>query len=297
MTGRLTKSIRLTEGLVFSQSAYWYGQAAAEQAVIVLNNDFKDKNVVSLNQTWATPNLAFPLQNGGISGNFKDMRSCFNVNALRQSAPSNKPSIVGLQFQLLLKEIGITGDNAKIIADSTRDWVNKNNITSGSQGAEDSYYQSLGVPYLTANKLMVDISELRAVRGVGQKTYDAIVPFLCAIPVADQKINVNTVSAKQPEILYALFGQNSQLSIEDFKRLLADRPASGWSSVDNFLSNPLLREFQASDSLKKQLSVSSDFFQLNGLVKFEQRLLAINLLFKINNKKAKIIRYQSGGFK
>ena len=318
MTGRLTKSIKLTEGLIVSQSAYWYGQAAAEMSVLALNDDFKDSEIVSLDQKWANPNLYFPLQNGSVAGSFKDMRSCFNVNALRKSdavktppgtapappgtAPAppstnNDPAIVLTEFKLLLTELGINSEQAKIIADSTRDWVDNNNQTGGSQGAEDSYYQGLGVPYLAANKMMVDISELRAVRGVGQKTYDVIKPFLCAIPVTDQKIDVNTVSTKQPEILYALFGKNSQLSIDLFKQVLAKRPVSGWSSVDQFLAEPLLAQFKATAKLKKQLAVTSDFFQLNGIIKFEERILAVNLLFKIDAKKAKIIRYQSGGFK
>lgn len=303
MTDRLTRGIRLTQGIVYSQSAYWYGQAAADLGVMVLNQDFKDTDTVSLNQAWARQNFAFPLQNGSISGTVKDMRSCFNVNALGKSDTSNNADKGNNQmmelseFQLLLTEIGISKKTAKIIAYSTKDWVDTNNVANDPQGAEDVYYKGLGLPYLAAHHLMVDISELRAVRGVGQKTYDAIAPFLCAIPVSDQKIDINTVSTKQPEILYALFGENSGLSLGALKKLLASRPKSGWKTVNQFISDPLLGKFNASGSITNQLSVTSDFFQLNGIIKFQERILAVKLLFNINKKKAKFIRYQSGGFK
>ncbi|MCK5819556.1 MAG: type II secretion system minor pseudopilin GspK [Psychromonas sp.] len=295
MTSRLTRGIKLTEGIVFSQSAYWYGQAAADLGVMVLNQDFKETNTVSLNQTWARPNFAFPLQNGSISGTVKDMRSCFNVNALGKTDKGNNQIMELSEFQLLLTEIGIARRTAKIIAHSTKDWIDINNVANDPQGAEDAYYKGLGLPYLAAHHLMVDISELRAVRGVGQKTYDAIAPFLCAIPVSDQKIDINTVSAKQPEILYALLGENSGIRLGALKQLLASRPKNGWKTVNQFLSDPLLGEFKPSDGLINKLSVTSDFFQLNGIIKFQEHILAVKLLFNINKNKAKFIRYQSGG--
>jgi len=48
---------------------------------------------------------------------------------------------------------------------------------------------------------------------------------------------------------------------------------------------------------KKQFEVTSDFFKLDGLVEYEDRLMRVQLLFEIESKKAKVIRYQSGGFK
>lgn len=297
MTGRLTTSLKRTEGLVFSQNVYWYGQAAAEMGVMVLNEDFQDSDVTSLDQTWATPDMTFPLENGNLGGEIKDMRSCFNVNALRGADEDYKRARGVTQFQLLLEKIGVEEYSAEIIADSTRDWIDVDDHVGGEQGAEDSIYQARSIPHLAANNLMANISELRSVQGVGQKTFKAIEPFLCAIPATDQKINVNTVTAKQAEILYALFPKESGIELADFREVLKKRPRSGWSNVDAFLAEPIISRFSVSDELKKQLSVKSEFFQLNGVVEFDERLMALQLLFKLDNKKASVIRYQSGGFK
>ena len=144
---------------------------------------------------------------------------------------------------------------------------------------------------------MVDISELRAVQGVDKEAYEKIAPYLCALPSLEQKINVNTVSVEQPEILYALFKAYHNLSIADFEALLQERPVSGWNNINDFLASSLFAQAKVTEPLKKQLSVSSEFFQLSGVAEFEERLLAVKLLFQIKEKKANVIRYQSGGFK
>lgn len=297
MTGRLTLGLKRTEGLIFSQKVYWYGQAAADFGRMILNEDFSNSTVISLDQIWATPDMVFPLDNGNLGGQFKDMRSCFNVNAIALKNQGGTPALPVTQFKDLLEGLGVENYRADMIAESTRDWIDENDISDASQGAEDSFYEGRAVAHLAANNLMVDISELRAVQGVGQKVYDKIAPYLCAIPSTQQKINVNTVSVEHPEILYALFKKNHNLTIADFKELLQNRPVSGWNSTGDFLASNLLKGRTVSDDLKKQLSVSSDFFQLNGIVEFEERLLAVQLLFKIKSKKAQMIRYQSGGLK
>ena len=297
MTGRLTTSLKRTQGLIFSQNVYWYGQAAADMGVMVLNEDFADSEVASLDQTWATPDMTFPLENGNLGGEIKDMRSCFNINAIREPDKEGKRAVGVTQFQLLLEEIGVEEYSAEIIADSARDWIDADDHVSGAQGAEDSIYQARSIPHLAANNLMVDVSELRAVQGVGRRTFEAISPFLCAIPSTDQKINVNTVAIDQAEILVALFGKESGIEVDAIRDALKKRPTSGWNNVEAFLAEPAISQFSASEELKKQLAVKSEFFQLNGVVEFEERLMAVQLLFKVDNKKASVIRYQSGGFK
>ncbi len=227
MTGRLTLSLKRTEGLTFSQKVYWYGQASADLGRMILDQDFADSEVVSLDQIWATPDMVFPLDNGNLAGQIKDQRSCFNVNAVGLQDQGNTPAVPVSQFQYLLEAIGLNDYKAEMVAESTRDWVDPDDKSDAAQGAEDSFYQGRSVAHLAANNLMVDISELRAVQGVGQKVYEKIAPYLCAVPSQDLIINVNTVSVEQPEILYALFKREHDLTVSDFQKLLDDRPTSG----------------------------------------------------------------------
>ncbi|MFT5653955.1 MAG: general secretion pathway protein K [Psychromonas sp.] len=297
MTGRLTMSLKRTEGLIFSQKVYWYGQASAELGKKILDQNFSDSRVVSLDQLWAIPDMVFPLENGNIGGSMRDLRSCFNVNALQLPNQDGIPAVPLRQFQNLLEALGVSEYGAQMIAESTRDWIDEDDSNDAALGAEDSFYQARRVPHLTADNLMTDISELRSIQGVGPKTYEKIVPYLCAVPSREQKINVNTVDIEQAEILYALFENELNISIDTLQNLLQDRPISGWANVDEFLAMPAFQGLLISAPLKMQLSVTSDFFQLSGITEFADRLLAIDLTFQIKAQTAKVIRYQSGGLK
>ncbi len=297
MTERLTLSLKRTQGVMLSQGSYWYAQATTELAKMILENDFSSEERVSLDQDWATPDTVFPLENGNIRGTIKDMRSCFNINAIAKQDKDEVRAEGVQQLQRLLEALDVDDYSAETIADSTRDWIDADTDSLAAQGAEDSFYEGLSVAHLTANELMIDISELRAVRGVSQNIFAKIAPYLCAIPSATQRINVNTVPVDQPEILYALFPESLNLSIRDFEQLLENRSDSGWANVDAFLAEDTFSSSASNISaqLKSQLSVKSEFFQLNGIVQFAERLLKIKLLFKMENQKAYTIRYQSSG--
>jgi general secretion pathway protein K len=297
MTGRLTQSLKRTEGIIFAQNVYWYGQAAADLGKMILEDDFSDSSIVSLDQMWATSGMIFPLEDGHIAGEIKDLRSCFNLNAVGLADKDNVRAVPVQQLQILLEALEISSYDAETIAESTRDWIDADDQSTASQGAEDSFYAARVVPHLAANSLMVDISELRSVQGVSAEIYEKISPYLCAIPSKEQKININTVSREQAEILYALFKDELELTVADLQEWLDDRPSSGWASVDEFLAVSLFDDLDASSPIKAQLSVESEFFQLKGLAEFSDRLLAVDLVFQIKTKKAKLIRYQSGGFK
>jgi general secretion pathway protein K len=196
-----------------------------------------------------------------------------------------------------LEAVGLSDYAAEMIAHSTFDWIDKDSSSDLAQGAEDSFYQARPVPHLAANNLMVDISELRAVQGVDRKSYEKIAPYLCAIPSQKQVIDVNTVSVEQAEILYALFKSTSNLNVADFKSVLENRPVSGWNSVSDFLASGALAGINVVASVKKQLSVSSEFFLFTGAAEFAERRAAFKFIFQVKGKKASVIRYQSGGFR
>lgn len=295
MTGRMTASLLRTEGLNFSQKVYWYGQASIEFSRMILNNDMEDSDVVSLDQIWATEGMTFPVDEGIIAGSLKDYRSCFNVNAIAEADKDNDRALPVQQFQTLLESVGVEESAAEVIAESTRDWIDSDDEVGASQGAEDRFYEARVVPHLAANAYMVDISELRAVQGVTRQIFDLVKPYLCALPVTDQVINVNTVDVKQYHILYALFKPEVEVTEDDFESLLSDRPVSGWSSVDDFLAESVLSGLDIPDDIKDQLAVSSEYFHLDGLAEFDDRLMALKLLFKVEDKKATTIRFQYAG--
>ena len=299
MTGRMTASLLRTEGINYSEKIYWYGQATIELSRMILESDFDDSEVISLDQTWATPDLVFPVDEGTITGNIVDYRSCFNINALfieEEGGEEDSTELLALsQFKLLLSALEVEDDSLDIIAESARDWIDSNDTVDESEGAEDRYYEAQNVPHLTANNLMVDISELRSVQGVNRDIYEKIKPYLCALPTSEQLINVNTVKQDKAEVLYALFPEELDLSIEEFEDLLDDRPTSGWSSVEAFLASDLLINKIIPEEVQSQLSVTSDYFELYGSAEFDDRTIALKSLFKVEDKEATTVRFQFAG--
>ena len=295
MTGRMTSSLLRTEGINYSEKIYWYGQATIEFSRMILESDFEDSEVISLDQTWATPDLVFPVDEGTITGNIVDYRSCFNINALSVEEEDDSEPLALTQFKLLLEGLEVEDFSIDVIAESTRDWLDNNDTVDESEGAEDRYYEAQNVPHLAANNLMVDISELRSVQGVTGDIYAHIKKHLCALPTSEQLINVNTVKQDKAEVLYALFPEELGLSIEDFQDLLDDRPASGWSSVEEFLENDLLTDKIIPEDVQSQLSVTSDYFELYGSAEFDDRTIVLKSLFKVEDEEATTVRFQFAG--
>lgn len=295
MTGRMTASLLRTEGLNYSEKIYWYGQSAMDYSRLILNDNFADSDVVSLDQSWATANSSFPVDEGTIIGNIIDYRSCFNVNAIAEADDADQRALGVTQFEELLTLLEIEDASAETISESTRDWIDANTTVDVSQGAEDRYYESVNVGHLTANKLMVDISELRSVQGVTAEIYNKLRPYVCALPSSTQAINVNTVDPNKAEILLALFPSELSFTVDEIKELLEDRPTSGWASVSDFLDEDVFGEKIIPETVQAQLSVTSDFFQLFALAEFDERVTLLKMLFKIESKETTAVRFQYAG--
>ncbi|MCE2573546.1 type II secretion system minor pseudopilin GspK [Motilimonas eburnea] len=294
MTSRLQMELMRTQGQVMSQRAYWYGHAAEAFVKMTLKNTLNDDDVVSLSQAWATSGMSFPLDGGTISGEIKDRQGCFNLNALDEAnKPDGARPRIATQFQALLESLEVEGYYAEQITDSMRDWLDADSVSVSSQGAEDSFYEGRGVPHLTANGPMVDVSEFRAIQGVSQGVYKKLAPYLCAIPQREWLLNVNTVAADQPQVFQALF--TPLLSQDGAQSLLDERPQNGWSSKDDFFAASALSGLQISDEIKAQVDVSSQFFELVGVAEFDETQVALNALFQASKKEVKTLRRQYGG--
>ncbi len=102
------------------------------------------------------------------------------------------------------------------------------------------------------------------VQGMDAGLYQKLKPLVCALPMARQQININTLDVTQSVILEALF--DPWLSPVQARALLQQRPAKGWEDVDQFLAQPLLADVdeRTKKQLKTVLSVDSNYFWLRS---------------------------------
>lgn len=298
MTSRLQLDLRRTTNLATYTQAKWYAFAGEEFVKKVITQDLKDSpRSVNLGGYWATKGSAYPLSDGVIGGDVKDLQSCFNLNVLvNPNGGNGERPLEARQFQALLEALEIEPYLAEQITESVRDWIDTNTELVSSVGAEDAYYESLSPAYLPANGGMSHASEFRMINGVTAEIYKKVRPYICAIPETEMKLNINTVSTDQAELLVAIF--TPFLSIDDAKTALSDREKDGYSKVSMFLSNPALAGIEVKKSgIESGLTVTSNYFLLDMNAEFSEARFQVETLFKREDEKTDlvVIRRQYGG--
>jgi general secretion pathway protein K len=120
-----------------------------------------------------------------------------NINALNDAN--------GIIFNNLMVNLGIPGEKANIIMDSILDWKDEDNLRR-LNGAEDSYYESLPVPYKAKNGSFDTLEELLLVRGVTPEILfgDGSNPGLINFLTVYSKGFVINLNAASKEVIAAL---------------------------------------------------------------------------------------------
>ncbi|UIP27826.1 type II secretion system minor pseudopilin GspK [Photobacterium sp. TLY01] len=299
MTDRLQLNFYRVENQVFNQQAYWYSQGMEQLAKVAIEQSLADSDTVNLSQVWATEGQSYPLDNGEVQGNIYDLQACYNLNALSGQAPeqdrSQKPFRVRF-LQALLEEAGAESYEAEVAADSVWEYVDPDEAVYSAYGAGDSSYEGFSPAYLPPRNLMADVTEFRAVNGVSATMYQQARPLLCALPSTDLLINVNTIQPAQAALLVGVF--SPELSLEDARQLIENRPYDGWQDVDAFLAEGAINRLTeaARKQAKSYLAVKSDFFELDAEVTVDRaRLRILALLKRDGENKVTVVRRRYGG--
>lgn len=242
---------------LFSQDQAWlYTQGAESFVTELLEEDSRrdqkeGRKVDHLGEVWARPFPTFPVDGGVVNARIADLQGRFNINRLWHDNAKD-PAALAI-FERLLKSL----DLPDTLGGAVIDWIDADNEPESLDGAEDDYYSRLSPPYRVANRSLVDVSELRLIRGFTPEVFARLQPYICVLP-AKALLNINTAPA---EVLVAL---SPTLILRTAEELAKERPNKGYESVDEFLSQPVFNglDNQQKTDLSKQLSVNSDFFEL-----------------------------------
>jgi general secretion pathway protein K len=256
---RLRLSTRLAGNAVALDQARGYAYAAetlATTRVTALLSQAKDR--VALASQWSGKPFGLPVPGGSATARVSDGGNCFNLNSLVLRNPDGtfaaNPATIE-QFARLARLVRVPDGEA--IAAAAADWIDSDDVALPN-GAEDSAYDG----YRTANTLMADPSELRAVRGVTAEVYRALRPWLCTLPLPDRAvININTLAPEQAPLLAMLLPDT--VGVEQARGLLLRRPPLGYSSTDPFW-NQLSMAGGATPAMdaKAQTGVKTTWFDL-----------------------------------
>lgn len=268
MLGRLSLATSLAANGQSLSQARLYSAAAENLAISQIQTLVEADPARTTNATgWVGREFSLPFENGGATGRVTDGGNCFNLNSVVTGEKGNYTARnTGIQqFRTLMIALDIPAGQADIVAGSLADWIDSDQ-SAQREGAEDGYYASLDTPYLTADQLVADVTELRAVRGVTPEIYTVLRPWICALPMAElSPINVNTLTPDQAILLHMLAPESI-----DRRRavdVIAARPADGYSGTVEFWQKMAANPSVIPQAVTTQTQVRTRWFLLDMTIR------------------------------
>lgn len=275
----ITVSLSFDQSLIVKKSGHLQIRAQSHQFIFgledwvqtILIKDAKESNTDDLSEDWAFKIPPLPVERGYLLGFIEDEQAKFNLNSLLTS-----PDMLR-RFRLLCDQLEIE----KEFVFSLLDWIDADVDIRYPEGAEDDYYSSLDLPYKTANRLMSDVTELLLVKGVKQEYFNKLLPFITVLPEATD-LNINTLSK---EVFLSLDKTLDDKNFEEYIKARDDKP---FKKVSDMMSQ---LKINISD---KGLSVTTEYFLMNGEIVQDESTLNFHSLMKRKDKKVSVLYRRLG---
>ena len=253
------KDIKKNNNYQQSRQSFHYALGAEQLARQYLHRDYKsNKNIDSLTDSWAQDFDQFNIQQGQMSLRIVDLQGRFNLNNVYDLA-TKKPDSQQLNFYKRLEQQLTIRPSA---SGSLLDWIDADNKVS-SGGAEDNNYTGKTSPYLSANQLLFDQSELRLVEGIDYPDYIELKQHIATLP-GSTKLNLNTAKA---EVIKA-YAQS--LTNADVKLIEQIQQQGGLDSVEDWLARPFGSKLSTA---KDYFSVTTEYFEVTIESNYDGRLV------------------------
>jgi len=241
-----------------------YAQAGLDWARGVLAEDARRAGGVdSLDEAWAQPIAALPVERAVVAGAIADEQGKVNLNNLAPEGQRSDPDI--RIFRSLLGSLALAPE----LADAVVDWIDRDSDLASGAGAEDSYYLALARPYRAANTAMSQVEELYRVRGFDAAAVAKLKPYVTALPVRTA-INVNTAS---DVVIAAVLG----LTREKAAAMVAERRKTPFRTREAFAERA---RKDGVASVGAELDVKSAFFSVRVQVAQDDVHLASQALVR-----------------
>ena len=296
-------SIRRTGNQLLWNQALQFAQGGEVWARGILKRDLKSDQKTELadhrNEDWASELPMTPIDGGAIGGVIIDMQARFNVNNLYQNnsttagtgtnPQSQQNANTALQaFKRLLDELDINLS----IADAVVDWMDSDINTRFPDGAEDLTYQEGKNPYRTANRRLAHISELRLIKGIDQKVYNKLLPYVTALPTFTT-ININTASAT---VIASLAKEIDSSTAKDIVEIREKTPYNSYEDFKKQLRKLLPSNQQPGTQLQNLADVKSSYFRVDAQVQLGKlQLVTHSAMYRSSDNKIGVL-YRTQGF-
>lgn len=217
-------------------------------------------------QTLAGRPLVYPTDEGELRLVVRDLRRCFNINALvgDNATLARRQLLYWLAQYAGERPAPLTPD--AFVARLT-DWVDADSIAyEGSMDGVD--YARQQPPRLSADSFMVDESELNWLAPLDRNRYTRF-PELCVLPDdGPWRLNLNSLSPDDLPLLDALFV--GRVDRGELATLLRARPPGGYQSLDE-IRHTLGGTSEWLNEFGNRLRLTPDYLELDIRITLDSR--------------------------
>jgi general secretion pathway protein K len=240
---------RRTGAALAADQGLQYALGAEAWAADILQQDLVDSpDSDHLGELWATELPPLPVDGGVITGRLEDLQGRFNLNNL-VTFDGKEDELMRRQFERLLASVGL--DPA--LAGDVIDWLDPDVDQQFPNGAEDPVYAGMTPQYRTANTMITSTSELMAISGFDQESYELVAPYLAALP-RGTTLNVNTA----PDVVLASLSDDIDSSMA--ASLVEERAGADFPDIESTFADLIEPEMFA------RIDGVSSHFLLTGTV-------------------------------
>ncbi|HEX2549822.1 MAG TPA: type II secretion system minor pseudopilin GspK, partial [Gammaproteobacteria bacterium] len=277
MLERFSRSLRSTELTQAATTAELYAAGSISWAMEQLNENWRKQkpNQVVDRTPITSPENTIDLAK--ISSTITTADGNFNINNLKN--PEYEENFTRL-IQIVQPDISI--DIAKNITLATQSW-----IVTGKANL-DEYYGKQNPAYQEPHRPMASISELRMVKGVTPELYNALFPYLAALPEVTP-ININNASVP---VLMSLSPTMTKAAADG---IIERRKKSPFADTASFLQLDIVKNNPIDE---KKISTLSHYFLVKTHVKVTEHDTILYTLLHREIKNAKpfeTVLWQSKG--
>ncbi len=282
MAARQRLDIHRNRNLLAADQAWLFARGVEDWAARILARDARNGRTDHLGEDWAIALPPISVEGAVVSGHIEDLQGRFNLNNLLLE--DGRPSTEDVRrFRRLLRTHG--GDER--LVEAVIDWIDDDASPRLPDGAEDTAYLARDPGYRTANRPMASPSELLLVTGFDKALFDALEPWLQALPERTP-INVNTAPA---DILVTL---SEDLSMTDAEQIVEERGDRGFDDIEAFFALPMIKRIKPPPV---DVSVDSHYFLLSAEVELESaRLRLASVIHRDAKGRVRVLMRSLGGY-
>jgi general secretion pathway protein K len=211
-------------------------------------------------QGWDKPVGPFEVVPGVmLQASLEDLQGRFNLNMLvKQDGTPDQTYVTA--FNKLLELVGLEPKWTGLIVD----WIDADIVPQNPDGAEDSVYMGQTPPYRTPNRYITSTTELLALPGFGRDRYQAIAPYVTALP---NPTKINVCTAKGPVLDAFLPAGQTEFSTNPDQLAKTRQAATGcFPPLNTYLGSLGTQQGTKLGSGGNQFTQNSSFFRLTSFI-------------------------------